>query len=375
MVLIYRKGTGVMGKFDEEKYHREYNALPHGEISMAYLREAIKEADELEDYEWRMKLRMEFIHESNFYSDAMEIYVIMPELLKIYDEYVEQYGVDERICHEVMWKYKWLLETSKDFYQVSIKQFENISEDMKRRFLEAGYSLRPYYVYQFDFYKYIDWEKAEYFYQEFKKCKRDGMCDCVACERNDEVEYLLECGNIDQAKKKAKVLFDRRMTCAEVPEATYGEFLRYYNLQLCKGELDCLQEAEKCCKEVNNAVRRRGIILEFFGDVMLFYALTNQGKALDWFKHFWSLYETNKNPIYKLYFAFGMIRFLKQLQEEKNSYRMKLPNCFPLFQEDGNYNLEELREYYESYARSCAQKFDARNGTTHFMDLYEMIRV
>ena len=267
--------------------------------------------------------------------EAMEIYVIMPELLKIYDEYVEQFGVNESICHEVLWKYKWLLGTSKDFYQVSIKQFETISGDMKRRFLEAGYSLRPYYVYQFDFYKYINWEKAEHYYQEFKKCKRDGMCDCAACERNDEVEYLLECGNIDQAKKKAKVLFDKRMTCVEIPEATYGKFLHYYNIQLCKGERDCLQEAEKCCKEVKDAVHRRGIILEFFGDVMLFYALTNQEKALDWFKHYWSHYETDRNPIYKLYFAFGMMRFAKKLQEEKDTYRMKLPNDFPLYQKDG----------------------------------------
>ena len=69
-----------------------------------------------------------------------------------------------------------------------------------------------------------------------------------------------------------------------------------------------------------------------------------------------------------------MIRFVKQLQEEKDSYRMKLPNSFPLYQEDGNYDLAELWEYYEKYARSCAQKFDARNGTTHFMDLYEIIQ-
>lgn len=362
-----------MGKFDEEKYHREYSVLPHGEISMAYLREAIKEADELEDYKWRMELRMEFIHESNFYSDAMEMYVVMPELLKIYDEYVEQFGVNESLCHEVLWKYKWVLETAKDFYQVSVKQFQTISEDMKRRFQGAGFSLRPYYFYQFNFYKFVDWEMAEHYYQEFQKCKRDGMCDCTACERSEEMDYLLERGDIDQAKKRAKILFDRRMSCAEVPEATYGKFLRYYNLQLCEGKQDCLQDAEKCCKEVKKAIQQRGIVLEYFGDVMLFYALTNQEKALDWFKHYWSHYESDRNPIYKLYFAFGMMRFVKKLQEEKDSYRMKLPNDFPLYQEDGNYDLVKLWEYYENDARSCAQKFDARNGTSHFMDLYEII--
>lgn len=362
-----------MSKFNAEKYYDEYYALPHGEISMAYLREAWKEADELGDYEWRMKLRLEFIHESDFYSDAMEMYVIMPELLKIYDEYTEQFGVDEEMCSDILWDYKWLLETAKEFYQVSIQQFENISADMKRRFLEAGYSLRPFYVYQYRFYKNIDREKAEQFYQEFQKCKRDDMSDCAACERNHEVGHLLECGNIDMARKKAKVLFDRRMTCGEIPEATYGTFLRYYNLKLCEGGQDCLEEAQKCCEEVKNAIRQKGIVSEYSGDVLLFYSLTNPKKALDWFKHFWTFYESNKNPNTKLYFALGMIRFVKRLQEKKDSYRMKLPNSFPLYQENGNYDLMQLREHYESYALSCAQKMDNRNGTTHFMDIYKVV--
>lgn len=363
-----------MGKFDEEKYHREYNALPHGEMRMAYLREAIQEADELEDYKWRMQLRMDFLYESDFYSDAMEMYVIMPELLRIYDEYTEQYGVDKEMCSEVLWKYKWLLGAAGEFYQVTIQQFEKISEDMKRRFMEAGYSLRPYYDELYDFYRCIDREKSEYFYQEFQKCRRDEMSNCAACERDGEVGYLLECGNVDMAKKKAKVLFDRRMTCAEVPERTYGDFLRYYNLQLCQGQQDCVQDAEKCCEKVKYAIRQQRIIPEFFGDVLLFYALTDLGKALDWFKRFWPQYESNKNPLYKLYFAFGMMRFVKQLQEEKDSYRMKLPNDFPLYQEDGNYDLAKLWEYYNGYAHSCAQKFDKRNGTAHYMDIYEIVR-
>lgn len=362
-----------MGKFNEEKYYEEYRALPHGEMSMAYLREAWKEADALEDYTWRMELRREFIHESNFYSDAMEMYVVMPELLRIYDEYAAQYGDDEDVYSDILWEYKWLLETAKDFYQVSIPQFEDISEDMKRRFLAAGYSLRPYYVYQYQFYKNIDHEKAEQFYQEFQKCKRDDMSDCEACERNHEVSYFLESGNIDMARKQAKALFDHKLTCAEIPQATYGDFLRYYNLKLCRGERDCLEEAEECCKYVKIAIYQMGIVLEYFGDVLLFYSLTDPKEALIWFKYYWQLYESNKNPTYKLYFALGMVHFIKGLQEEQSSYRMKLPNSFPLYQEDGNYDLATLREHYESYALSCAQKMDQRNGTTHFMDIYKTV--
>lgn len=361
-----------MGKFNEQKYYQEYDQLPHGELAIAYLHDAIREADEVEDYDWQLDLRSELMSECNFYSDALEIYVIMPQMLKIYDEHTLQFGKNQH-TNNVLWHYKWLLENSTDFYQISIEQFEGLAEDFKTRCLGEGYSLRTYYSSMFSFYKYIDWEKAEGSYQQFLKETRDSLSDCPACERHREVEYLLNCDDLERAKQRARDLFNRKMSCKEVPEFTYGIFLRYYNRKLCIGERDYERDAFTCCDQVVKSIRFRKIASDFSGDVLLYYSLTDSKKALDWFKQYWSCHESDRNPLSRLYFALGMTHFWKQLQAKESTYRMKLPSSFPLYREDGVYDLAKLREYYETEALSCARKLDERNGTSYFLDVYEEI--
>lgn len=362
-----------MEKFNEQKFYQEYDQLPPGELSIAYLHDAIREADELEDYDWQFKLRIELMAQCDYHSDSLEMYVIMPQLLKLYDEHTLQFGENHQYTYTVLWHYKWVLESSSNFYQISIEQFEGVAEDFKKRFLGAGYSLRTYYSSLFAFYKYIDREKAEESYQHFLKEKRDSLSDCAACERNDEVKYLLNCDDLERARQRAQDLFDGKMSCRQVPEVTYGYFLRYYNLKLCKGARDYEQDALTCCDQVVKAIRFEKLASEFSGDVLLYYSLTNSKKALDWFKQHWSDYESNRNPTSRLYFALGMAHFWKQLQEKESTYRMKLPNSFPLYREDGVYDLAKLREYYETEALACTRKFDERNGTSYFLDVYKGI--
>lgn len=361
-----------MGKFNEQKYHQEYNQLPPGELAIAYLHDAIREADELKDYDWQIKLRIELMSQCDFHSDSLEMYVIMPQVLKLYDEHTSQFG-ENQYTHTVLWHYKWVLGNAPDFYQISIEQFEGLAEDFKKRFLSAGYSLRTYYSSIFSFYKYIDWEKAKGAYQQFLREKRDDLSDCQACERSEEVTYLLDCDDLERARQRAQDLFDRKLSCKAVPEVTYGHFLRYYNLKLCKGERDSEQDAAVCCDQVVKAIRFRKIASGYSGDVLLYYSLTDPQKALDWFKQHWSDHESNRHPLTRLYFALGMAHFWKQLQEKESTYRMKLPSSFPLYREDGVYDLAKLREYYETEALACARKFDERNGTSYFLDVYKGI--
>ena len=359
-----------MGKFNAQKYHQEYRELPDGELSIAYLRDAIREADESEDYDWQLDLRSELMSQCNFYSDALEIYVIMPQMLKLYDEHTARFG-ENRHTHNVLWHYKWLLETAQDFYQISIEQFEGLARDFIQRCQREGYSLRPYYSSMFSFYKYIDWEKAESSYRQFLKEERDSLSDCAACERHKEVDYLLDCGDLERAKQRARDLFDRKLSCKEVPEFTYGIFLRYYNGKLCKGERDYERDAHTCCSQVINAIRFRKLAEGFSGDVLLYYSLTDSKKALDWFKQRWAGHESDRNPMSRLYFSLGAVHFWKKLQEKGSTYRMKLPSAFPLYREDGVYDLARLREHYETEALACIRKLDERNGTRCFMDVYE----
>ena len=87
----------------------------------------------------------------------MEMFVVYPEILSLHDQRVKEYGHDPHTFN-VLWRYKWLLENSDYFYQISIPQYERFWQDCKRRYLQNNYSLRPLYQHKIAFYSNIDKE-------------------------------------------------------------------------------------------------------------------------------------------------------------------------------------------------------------------------
>ena len=147
--------------------------VSHGKERMDLYQQGWELADQLNDYAQQLRFRMEYIKESAFYDDAMQMYVVFPVMLKKHDEYVKEHGTDPA-TYDILWKYKWIIENARFFYQITQVQFEKFSEDFKRRCEENGYSLRSYYEYGFNFYEKIDREKADEYYHNFLKCKREA---------------------------------------------------------------------------------------------------------------------------------------------------------------------------------------------------------
>lgn len=345
----------------------------HGEAKMEVYKRGWEEADSIKNYYFQMQFRLKYISEAVFYEDTMPMYVVFPELLKLYDEHeAEEGGNPGLFTYEVLWKYKWVLENAKDFYQISMQQFEAFKEDFKKRCLACGYSLRTYYQHSFSFYMRTDWKKAEEAYRSFLECKRDSLSDCMACERDTQVQYLLATDQEEEALRQAQDLFERKLTCGEVPEVTYGQMLRFYNIQICDGNTECIQRTADFCEKIRFSVSRKQIGKEYLGDILLYYSLVNPSKALPFYKKYCSYFEENKNPVQKIYFGLGAVKFLENMKGKK-TFRMKMDSHFPFYQESGNYEVETLREHYETQTKSLIQKLDARNQNTYFSDIWNRV--
>lgn len=353
---------------DYQKINEEISVAPHGKEAMKCIRKGIELADKKGNKNMQIKYRLDYIEEAVFYDDHMEMYVMYPEVLKIYDEEVKERGFSDR-TRSVMWEYKWVLENAKNFYQVSVKQWEKFYEDAKQRYLENNYSLRPLYQYRCGFYKNIDRNEAKKAYQEYLNTRRDSLSDCPACERAIEVEYLLAVGEIGKAANKAESLLERQMTCEEQPECTYGNFIRYYNEKIAEGDADYIEPAANLCEALKTAIARKGIATEYIPTVFMHYTLTSPAKALNYYKKYWSYYETCRNPQTKFDFAVAAVRFFGNL-EGKETYKMSLTSDFPFYNESNTYNVAKLKAYYENTALDIAKKMDARNGNTYYMDKF-----
>lgn len=329
---------------------------------LALIRRAWEMADEEKDYEAQIEYRLDYISDCCFYQDVMEIYVIFPEVLKMHDAHVRDYGYDN-MTPRILWDYKWLIENADEFYQISVEQFETLFEDCKRRYIEAGYSLRPLYSYRFTFYKYIDKEKAIEAYQDFIECKRDWRSDCHACERCKEVQFFLAMDNFGKAARIAQPVIDGQLKCAEQPECTIGDFLRYYNEKLLSGDADYAEPAGNLCEKLKRIIDRKGTATSYMSEILLYYALEKPAKALNYYKKHGLYFEEIRNPRNKFHFAIAVLAFLSNLNG-KETYKMELRPEFPFYREDDTYEVKVLTDYYMDKARDIAQKMDRRNGTS-----------
>lgn len=350
-----------------EEIDKWIEETPHGKNRMEVCRKAWEKADKYEYYKGQMDYRFQYMSESAFYDDNLEMYVVFPAILKLHDKHVKEYGYDDK-TETVVWRYKWLLGDAAEFYQISQKQFEMFSEDFKKRCIQNGYSLRSYYQKRYKFYMDIDKKMAAECYQEFSKCHRDAMSDCHACERYTEVKYLLNENDLEQALKRAEPLLRGQMTCGEEPECTYGIFLQYYNRKMKDGNMEYKASAAEMCEKLKRGIARRGVATEHIPDILMYYSIAEPSKALGYYKKNWSLFETNRNPVVKFNFAIAAMQFFNNLKEKK-SYKMTLDVTFPFYNEKNTYNVEELKAYYRKAAEEIAGKFDQRNGNSHYTDM------
>ena len=325
------------------------------------LRKGWEMADAQQDYESQIQYRLDYISDCCFYYDVMEIYVIFPEVLRLHDAHVKEYGYDS-MTSSILWDYKWLLENANEFYQISVKQFETLYEDCKRRYLEQGYSLRPLHSYRFTFYLNIDKEKAKEAYVDFYNSRRDWRSDCHACERCKEVQYFLGIEDFGRASRAAQPVIDGQLKCAEQPECTIGDFLRYYNEKLLEGDADYADPAGNLCEKLKRIIERKGTATSYMSEILLYYALEKPEKALTYYKKHGLYFEESRNPLNKFRFALAVLVFLSNLHE-KDTYKMELSTAFPFYREDDTYDVKELINYYMEKVRDLAQKLDARNGT------------
>lgn len=351
-----------MDRIELEELIEQTESVPE---RLALLRKAWEMADEEQDYENQIRYRLNYIRDCCFYYDVMEVYVIFPEVLRLHDEHMREYGYDS-MTPDILWDYKWLLENAHEFYQISEKQFEKLFGDCKRRYLKEGYSPRPLYSYRFMFYLNIDKEKAKEAYKDFCDSKRDWRSDCHACERSKEVQYFLGADNFGRAAKIAQPLIDGQLKCAEQPECTIGDFLRYYNEKLLNGDPDYAEPAGNLCEKLKRIIERKGTATTYMSEILLYYALENPSKALSYYKKHGLYFEESRNPLIKFRFAIGAIAFLSNLRV-KGTYKMELSPEFPFYREDDTYDVKALMDYYVEKARDIAQKMDQRNGTDVFV--------
>ena len=336
-----------------------YELLEDGIAKMVGIKKAIQIADEEKDDYWRLVFRKAYIREALFDDDTLQAMLMFPEYAALYDNYSKTF--DDYPAINFLWAYKWIIESAENFYQISYEKMIEYFEDFKNRCVENGFSLRSYYMKVAGFFEYIDIEKSKKAIKEFEKHAIDDLSDCEACELSTQVYFELNYGDAQTALKLAKPILSGKKKCGEVPLTTYGYLLDYYMKQ---NDMENASVYEKLLlKEIKNIAHLTSV-----SKLLKYYTYIDINKGIRIFKKYFPLDIQTKNPIDKFNFELQAYYLLKKAKKcrDKKTIQLLFDKKFPLYKENGVYQLDELIEFFLKNVTEIAQKFDRRNKNNYF---------
>ncbi|WP_455585354.1 hypothetical protein [Bacteroides sp.] len=325
------------------------------------LKEAIRIADENDDVQWAVEMRLDLIYELNQLSADEEEITVFSRILDDYENNKDLIREDD-----ILWKYKWIWGAAFDLPEISQTQVDAIAEDFKTRILRNGYSARAYYhLLSLQNTRMRQYDKAKEYADKMLNEKLDDMV-CEACELNFLLDIYLETGQFDEAYHRAQPLIGKQVTCYE---ANLRAFLKlaYYAQKAGNTEI-----ATDMCARAEEAMAGREkdeYLLLYLGNFITYYFMTQPQRGWEYIERCipWFL-RTSKHKKYR--FGCDMTEALKY--ESRPEVRLELPEEFPLYNADSMYKVAELRDYFYKQAEELAQQYDARNGNNGFMERLQL---
>ena len=295
----------------------EAYSMPDGQAKLLLLEEAARIADNLNDIDRGYDIRTDIIYQGVFSGYAMNAIVAFSWCLAQFDKDPERYS-----SYDLLWEYKWILGHVDDFPDIPLNKADEIFEDMRRRYLEYGASLRPYYSLKCRHMMKLGQKvEAEEFYTKWINASRDYLNDCTACDLDNEIEYMIYIGDYEKALEMAKPILSNQLKCGEVPHITYHKFLIPL-LKLGKKE-EAQQMHDKGYKLIN---KNREFIAEV-SNHMIYLTITDPQKALSVFEsHFQWAYETLSLYRKFLFYLASWVLFLKLKSIGYEDIKLRLQN-------------------------------------------------
>ena len=351
-----------------EELSAEDWSLPHGEVQVRLLEEAVRLADVVRDQDLMFRTRLSFIHSAVF-SGHTEL--ALPAFAWCLAQFESDPSRYQRQQHSVLWSFKYILHFADNFPQLTRDQVERLEGQMAEIYDRCGYNMRPVHYVRLGFATGIgDRELAKESFANYRAVPRDTMADCIACEADGELEYYALIDEPEKAVKAVEPSLAGQRTCAEVPHRTYSDALRPLAL------LERYKEADEYQRKGYRLIRNNPKFLQQVAWQMAYLvhrerrepALRMLERHLPWALD--TYYLRNRYLFYV-----SAKRTLNCFVGKRRAKKLHLPSTFPAFSPTGSYDLAELIAWFDSELKALGARFDARNQNDFFTrDLVERLQ-
>lgn len=340
--------------------------LPPGRERLVALEEVIRIADSEGQTEVAYEARSYLAELANAYGYPEKAIVAFSWCLTQFDKNPE---LDDP--HSLIWQFKVILELIPIFSSVTRQQIESMQEDMARRLASVGETERTAHYYRsWNFMRMGDYDVAMKYQETYTRMSRSDSSDCLACERDRQVELLSRMQRDEEALKLAEPIIERRMSCGEVPEFTNAHIVRSY-LRL--GRID---DAVKTQKRGFQTVSSQNKYLGTIGDLMLpvirirdFDTGVRQlEKILPW------CCDSAADELRMRFYSSCHLLMEALSASDNSARRFKIPKQLDCWNESETYTPSVLAKWFSGQTQTIVDRFNTRNGNQTYSEYVEESR-
>ncbi|WP_124728334.1 tetratricopeptide repeat protein [Staphylospora marina] len=324
-----------------DEWLRKAETLPDGDQKIELLEKAVRLADMEGDEKAAFAARLELTGAANFAGRADKALVSFAWCLARFDKNPE-------LCspYTLMWQYKWIANDLDEFPQLSLEKIRETLEDLRNRYRQLGMGERVYAMIRHRIaLRRGDMEEAAEWFERWLDEPRDDLSDCLACELDTHVTFLLKQDRLDEALRLARPLLNGDHTCKHVPANTWGQFL----IPLAKAGR--WETAEEFHRQGLAAIGAEQGFLSTVSDHVLYLTVTDRKRARELFSGRFS--EAMACREQGVCFHFLLAGLLLAERSEAAGEDVNLPE-------------PATKEWLQEQVMQLADAFDRRNGNDHF---------
>lgn len=265
---------------------------------------------------------------------------------------------------DILWEYRWVISEMPTFPQITRAQIEEALDDVTRRYLAAGSTLRAIHLLRINVCISLkDKPAAAVALERWKQTARDRFSDDVETERAFLADYYFFQEDYEAGIRQCESVLKGRIKSEHFFGSDCADLL--YPLWF-TGRLDL---AEQCHKKGYRFVAWNARYVDCCGDHVEYLALrgnfTRCVRLIE--KHLpVALLARKQND--RMAFLRAMYVFaVKMLSAGETRVRMQLPEDFPgpTIGPD-EYDLRELADWLHADVAASANRYDSRNGNDYY---------
>lgn len=349
-------------KNDLTELRGRINSMWRSATRVALIEQAILLADSMNDIRAGYDLRTQLASDATFEGFPEKVLVAYSWNLAQSDRDPEKFPESN-----LLWNYKWAISSLWQFPQITRQQLDDSLADLTRRYQRNGGSMRPVYNLRCDIATLLgDRQAVLDNFPLWRKAPRDHLTDCEACDRAGMVSTYRWLGQYRRSLQVAKPILDRTMWCHTVPHTTYGNVL---TTLLRVGRV---QDAAEFHAIGYPMVRNQLNYIDTVGDHLTYLVLVRElSLALKVFETHFRLALAATSPLDRFNFYLSALLLFVVLQTTSSKVRkrkLRLPETFPLWNEQGSYEYAQLADWLQTEATALADQFDQRAGNRDFQD-------